>query len=112
MSTYRVKTGTDEALNDLTVLSPQPDPGTGIRTTRRSVGGDNTVEFFCDATATPSQSIGKIHMDSNNYTDATEIAMFTFIVPTFHFSLSLYFAIQYPRVINNIIRIISNINPS
>ena len=43
MSTYRVKVGHDEALVDLTVLSPQPDPGPAIRTTRRTYGGDGTV---------------------------------------------------------------------
>jgi len=43
MSTYRVKTTHDQALIDLTVLDPQPDPGPAIQTTRRSYGGDGTV---------------------------------------------------------------------
>jgi hypothetical protein len=43
MSTYRVATGTDIILGSLTVLDPQPDPGRGIQTTRRTYGGDNTV---------------------------------------------------------------------
>ena len=36
MSSYRVKTGRDQALVDLTELSPQPDPGPGIQATRRA----------------------------------------------------------------------------
>ena len=43
MSTYRVKTGSSVALASLTVLSPQPDPGTAIQTTRRTYGADGTV---------------------------------------------------------------------
>ena len=43
MTTYRVKPGTDVAIETLVVLSPQPDPGRGIQTTRRTYGGDNTV---------------------------------------------------------------------
>ena len=43
MTTYRVKPGTDIALGTLVVLSPQPDPGPAIQTTRRMYGGDNTV---------------------------------------------------------------------
>jgi hypothetical protein len=43
VTTYRVKTTHDQALIDLTVLSPQPDPGTAIQTTRRTYGGDGTV---------------------------------------------------------------------
>jgi hypothetical protein len=30
-------------LGSLTVLNPQPDPGPGIQTTRRTYAGDNTV---------------------------------------------------------------------
>ncbi len=43
MSTYRVATGFDIGLGSLTVLDPQPGPGTAIQTTRRSYGGDGTV---------------------------------------------------------------------
>jgi hypothetical protein len=43
MTTYRVKTGSDVALETLTVLDPQPDPGTAIEPARRTYGGDGTV---------------------------------------------------------------------
>ena len=43
MTSYRVKPGTTVALASLVVLDPQPDPGSGIRVTRRTYGGDNTV---------------------------------------------------------------------
>ncbi len=43
MTTYRVLAGTDVVLGSLFVLAPQPDPGRGIQTTRRTYGGDNTV---------------------------------------------------------------------
>lgn len=43
MTTYRVKPGTDIVLASLVVLDPQPDPGSGIRVTRRTYGGDNSV---------------------------------------------------------------------
>ena len=43
MTTYRVKTGSDQALVDLTVLSPQPDPGPLIQTTRRTYAADGSV---------------------------------------------------------------------
>ena len=43
MSTYRAKINHDIALGSLTVLSPQPDPGPAIQTTRRTFGGDGTV---------------------------------------------------------------------
>ena len=41
MSTYRVKTGTDEALVDLVDVVPQPK-SIGIQQTRRTYGGDGT----------------------------------------------------------------------
>jgi hypothetical protein len=43
MSTYRVATGHDIALASLTVLSPQPDPGPAIQTTRRTYAADGSV---------------------------------------------------------------------
>lgn len=43
MTSYRVATGFDVILGSLTVLSPQPDPGPAIQTTRRTYGGDGTV---------------------------------------------------------------------
>jgi len=43
MTSYRVKTGSDIALGSLTVLSPQPDPGTGIQTTDRTYAADGSV---------------------------------------------------------------------
>lgn len=43
MSTYRVATNHDVALGSLTELDPQPDPGPGIQTTRRSYAADGTV---------------------------------------------------------------------
>ena len=43
MTSYRVKTGTDVVIGSLTVLSPQPDPGTGIQTTQRTYAADNSV---------------------------------------------------------------------
>ena len=43
MSTYRVKPTEDVALETLVVLNPQPDPGSGIRVTRRTYAGDNTI---------------------------------------------------------------------
>lgn len=42
MSTYRVATGHDVVLGSLTVLDPQPDPGTLIQATRRSYAADGT----------------------------------------------------------------------
>lgn len=42
MTTYRVATGHDVVLGSLTVLDPQPDPGTLIQTTRRSYAADGT----------------------------------------------------------------------
>lgn len=43
MTSYRVKTGSDVALGSLTVLSPQPGPGTAIRTTKRTYAADGSV---------------------------------------------------------------------
>lgn len=43
MSTYRAKINHDVALVSLTVLDPQPDPGTAIAPTRRTYGGDGSV---------------------------------------------------------------------
>lgn len=43
MTSYRVKTGSNVALASLTVLSPQPDPGTAIQTTKRSYAADGSV---------------------------------------------------------------------
>lgn len=43
MSTYRVKTTYDQELADLVVLDPQPDPGPGVQTTRRTYSGDGSV---------------------------------------------------------------------
>jgi hypothetical protein len=43
MTSYRVSAGHDVILGSLTVLDPQPDPGPGIQTTRRTYGGDHTV---------------------------------------------------------------------
>ena len=42
MSTYRVATGSDVVLGSLTVLSPQPDPGTLIQATKRTYAADGT----------------------------------------------------------------------
>jgi hypothetical protein len=65
MTTYRVATGHDVVLGSLTVLSPQPDPGTLIQTTRRTYAADGTptdqgryIEFTWSALA-----------DSTAYTD-------------------------------------------
>ena len=43
MTTYRVKVAHDVILGSLTVLDPQPDPGTLIQTTRRSYAADGSV---------------------------------------------------------------------
>ena len=43
MSSYRVKTTYDQELADLVVLDPQPDPGPGVQTTRRTYSGDGSV---------------------------------------------------------------------
>ena len=43
MTSYIVKTGSDVALVSLTVLSPQPDPGPLIQTTRRTSAADGSV---------------------------------------------------------------------
>jgi hypothetical protein len=61
MSTYRAATGHDIVLGSLTVLSPQPDPGTLIQTTRRTYAVDGTptdqgryIEFRWSALADAS----------------------------------------------------------
>jgi len=43
MSTYRALEGTDVALESLTVLSPQPDPGEGIQYTKVTVAADQSI---------------------------------------------------------------------
>jgi hypothetical protein len=43
MSTYRVKAGSNQTLASLTVLDPQPDPGTAIETTRRSYSANGST---------------------------------------------------------------------
>lgn len=75
MTTYRVKTGSGIALDSLTVLSPQPDPGQGVQTTRRSFGANGTatdqgryIEFGWSAytTAAAYQTLlGQFGLDSN-----------------------------------------------
>lgn len=65
MATYKVADGHDVAANLLTATSPQPK-SEGIKTTRRSYGGDNSVydegkyielEFTVIGTATQYQTL-------------------------------------------------------